>query len=177
MSSYLPALERWLILRRIKCIRERKICSLLSREHKNTGVLRAWQICWYLTQAFLAGIKPAVEKWSKLPMYFFYCKNALIGINREVQWWQDVDSLGTPETRRRGRRTLKARRALTSNPPGFPPDWLESPSLVINSRTTLNRLYTQNTHIHTGFRVAHISGRVKADTCFLRLMAQHSRFC
>lgn len=49
--------------------------------------------------------------------------------------------LGTPETRRRGRSTRKARRALTSNPPGLPPDWPpESASLVIISRTTLNNL-------------------------------------
>lgn len=52
-----------------------------------------------------------------------------------------VNSLGTPETRRRGRSTRKARRALTSNPPGLPPDWPpESASLVIISRTTLNNL-------------------------------------
>lgn len=51
--------------------------------------------------------------------------------------------LGTPETRRRGRSTRKARRALTSNPPGLPPDWPpESASLVIISRTTLNNLAT-----------------------------------
>lgn len=29
--------------------------------------------------------------------------------------------LGTPETRRRGRSTLKARSAFTSKPPGLPP--------------------------------------------------------
>lgn len=52
-----------------------------------------------------------------------------------------VYSLGTPETRRRGRRTRKARRAFTSNPPGLPPDCpLESASLVIISRATLNNL-------------------------------------
>lgn len=56
-------------------------------------------------------------------------------------WKLRVNSLGTPETRRRGRSTRKARRALTSNPPGLPPDWLpESASLVIISRTTLNNL-------------------------------------
>ena len=32
-------------------------------------------------------------------------------------------SLGTPETRRRGLRTRKARRALTSKPPGLPLMW------------------------------------------------------
>lgn len=60
-------------------------------------------------------------------------------------------SLGTPETSRRGRSTRKARRALTSNPPGLPPcpcsdGWLLSPSpspfssLVKNSKTTLKSL-------------------------------------
>lgn len=58
---------------------------------------------------------------------------------------QYVNSLGTPETRRRGRSTRKARRALTSNPPGLPPDWPpESASLVIISRTTLNNLGSKN---------------------------------
>lgn len=61
------------------------------------------------------------------------------------------NSLGTPETSRRGRSTRKARRALTSNPPGLPPwpcidGWLLSPSpspfssLVKSSKTTLKRL-------------------------------------
>lgn len=59
--------------------------------------------------------------------------------------------LGTPETSRRGRSTRKARRALTSNPPGLPPcpcidGWLLSPSpstfssLVKSSKTTLKSL-------------------------------------
>ena len=59
--------------------------------------------------------------------------------------------LGTPETSRRGRSTRKARRALTSNPPGFPPwpcidGWFSSPSpsgfssLVKSSKTTLKSL-------------------------------------
>lgn len=59
-------------------------------------------------------------------------------------WKLSVNSLGTPETRRRGLSTRKARRALTSNPPGLPPDWLpESASLVIISKTTLNNLVTR----------------------------------
>lgn len=60
--------------------------------------------------------------------------------------------LGTPETSRRGRSTRKARRALTSNPPGLPPcpcidGWVLSPSdspafssLVKSSKTTLKSL-------------------------------------
>lgn len=59
--------------------------------------------------------------------------------------------LGTPETSRRGRSTRKARRALTSNPPGLPPcpcieGWGTSPSpspfssLVNSSKTTLKSL-------------------------------------
>lgn len=63
--------------------------------------------------------------------------------------------LGTPETSRRGRSTRKARRALTSNPPGLPPcpcidGWLLSPSpsvfssLVKNSKTTLKSLSENN---------------------------------
>lgn len=61
--------------------------------------------------------------------------------------------LGTPETSRRGRSTRKARRALTSNPPGLPPwpwgdGWVLAPSpspsplssLVKNSNTTLKSL-------------------------------------
>lgn len=58
------------------------------------------------------------------------------------------NSLGTPDTRRSGRSTRKALRALTSNPPDFPA-WAcaaggapvsFSPSLVKTSKTTLNNL-------------------------------------
>lgn len=67
--------------------------------------------------------------------------------------------LGTPETSRRGRSTRKARRALTSNPPGLPPcpcidGWLLSPSpsafssLVKSSKTTLKSL-SENKEPHT----------------------------
>lgn len=66
-------------------------------------------------------------------------------------------SLGTPETSRRGRSTRKARRALTSKPPGFPPcpcidGWLLSPfsfsSLVKNSKTTLKSLSQEKEEAH-----------------------------
>lgn len=71
--------------------------------------------------------------------------------------------LGTPETSRRGRSTRKARRALTSNPPGLPPcpcidGWLLSPSpsvfssLVKNSKTTLKSLSENNKR--TSYRAA-----------------------
>lgn len=70
-------------------------------------------------------------------------------INRKLQSSDHL--LGTPETSRRGRSTRKARRALTSNPPGLPPwpcgdGWVLAPSpsplssLVKNSKTTLKSL-------------------------------------
>lgn len=72
-----------------------------------------------------------------------------------LHWYAELSTsqhlLGTPETSRRGRSTRKARRALTSNPPGLPPcpcieGWGTSPSpspfssLVNSSRTTLKSL-------------------------------------
>lgn len=70
-------------------------------------------------------------------------ENSYVGLRGIQQICENtvLNSLGTPETRRRGRSTRKARRALTSNPPGLPADWpLESASLVIISRATLNNL-------------------------------------
>ncbi len=58
-----------------------------------------------------------------------------------------ANSLGTPETSLRGLRTLKALKALTSRPPGFPGTWWVvacSPDLwVIVSKMTLNNLHKQ----------------------------------
>lgn len=49
-------------------------------------------------------------------------------------------SLGTPETSLRGRRTLKALRALTSKPAALPPMAVSPSPLVACSRMALNNL-------------------------------------
>lgn len=68
-------------------------------------------------------------------------------IGKEEREWERC-LLGTPETRRNGRRTRKALRALTSNPPGFPLMWWASPGLWENcSRMTLKRLWGKQNEI------------------------------
>lgn len=84
--------------------------------------------------------------------------------------------LGTPETSRRGRSTRKARRALTSNPPGLPPcpciDGCsistsapsDFSSLVKSSKTTLKSLSENKERTS---RLS-LSGKTHCATCELR---------
>lgn len=76
----------------------------------------------------------------------------LIGISK-VNFREGGDALGTPDTRRSGRSTRNALRALTSRPPGLPAAWWASPGLwsVMASAITLNNL--DNTHTHTESQV------------------------
>lgn len=62
------------------------------------------------------------------------------------------DSLGTPDTNRRGLRTLNARSALTSKPAAFPPIGVPPSPFVACSNIALNNLWERETE-------------AKADVC------------